>query len=101
MMNANTDNPPRPSVQRMVRCWECRYWHDLEGDNDVERLGECRRFPPMAMDCQLDPTARIRMGQYRGVWPETPARDFCGEGTPNDRGQAQPLRATEADRKNV
>ena len=55
----------------------------------------------MAMDCQLDPTARIRMGQYRGVWPETPARDFCGEGTPNDRGQAQPLRATEADRKNV
>lgn len=50
----------------VIHCKDCKFW-DL--DEGIPGTGDCRRFPPASTDAGAI-----------GVWPETLAFDWCGEG---------------------
>ena len=67
-----------------MRCKHCRFWH--EDKHDVG-MGVCRRRAP-------EPQRYIIGGgedenTYVPIWPETGARDFCGELDPRPEGNGQ------------
>ena len=49
------------------RCETCDWW---EGD---EEFGDCRRNPPFLT------RGKTALYKYRGIWPETYKRNWCGE----------------------
>jgi hypothetical protein len=63
-----------------VRCARCRFWQRREPDtNDPvpERVGECRRDPPVIAYGQL--RKRDQAGSpYDGFWPHTLQSEWCG-----------------------
>ena len=55
-------------MKRLIgTCETCLYWY--HGDCDVLGMGDCRRYPPIAIDLKT-------MVAY---WPNMDSKDFCGE----------------------
>jgi hypothetical protein len=54
-----------------IHCEQCAYWKPPE---EEERLGECRRSPPV-----------------HEFWPVTLGTDWCGQATPREFGSTQPV----------
>jgi hypothetical protein len=61
----------------VITCEQCAYWEPPKGDTE-ERLGECRRSPPV-----------------HEFWPVTLPADWCGQAVPRDAGGAMAV-VTEA-----
>jgi len=55
----------------MERCENCRFWLFAENDEDGDRVGYCRRHPPV----------RITDGMKRDIWatPLVTQNWVCGE----------------------
>jgi len=55
---------------RAAVCAVCRYWLRREHLGGASGVGECRRWPPVAL------------GLRQAMFPMTKGHDFCGEQSP-------------------
>jgi hypothetical protein len=55
----------------VITCEQCAYWEPPQAE---EKLGECRRNPPM-----------------HEFWPVTLGTDWCGQAMPRECGSTQPV----------
>ena len=58
------------------RCDHCAHW---DGDPSDDRVGLCRRNPPVVLGKQVGLLAADEGYDHLGLWPETMAHDWCGE----------------------
>lgn len=63
------------TVKTRIVCQECRFWEYL-GEGETS-LGQCHRHAPR-------PEAEDVMGDVPTHWPDTDARDWCGEAVASD-----------------
>jgi hypothetical protein len=74
------------SDERKERCGTCRFWTGNWNGKFAEENepGDCKRNPPSVPMLQVQ-VHRLReargaiAGEFTGVWPETNAKDWCGE----------------------
>lgn len=66
--------------QRMGPCCDCGYWS--KADHIEQRIGECRRFPPVLIDMNQRLVGNLPSTALRTAYPVTHEGKSCGEFTP-------------------